>query len=224
MKTVFAVIVAGGSGTRLGGPVPKQFRVLADKPVIWHTLQAFSSAIPGIRIVLVLPEEHMEQGEYLKAVFSGVDIQVTKGGTTRFESVQNGLALTFGESIIMVHDAVRCLVSDALIQLCCTEAEKHGSAVPALYATDSIRLETGDSNEAIDRRRIRIIQTPQTFKSELILPAFKQLYREDFTDEATVVELAGHTIHLVPGEETNLKITRPADLLIAEQILLERKK
>ncbi|MBL0155389.1 MAG: 2-C-methyl-D-erythritol 4-phosphate cytidylyltransferase [Chitinophagaceae bacterium] len=224
MRNVFAVIVAGGSGTRLGGPVPKQFRVLADKPVLWHTLHAFSTAIPEIQIILVLPEEHLLQGKNMKNDFPGISIQVTQGGATRFESVKNGLALTAADSIIMVHDAVRCLVTAALIAHCCEEAALHGSAVPALYATDSIRLETGERNEAVDRRRIRIIQTPQTFKSELILPAFKQPYREEFTDEATVVEHTGKPIHLVPGEDTNIKITRPADLLIAEQILHERKK
>ena len=224
MKKIYAVIVAGGSGTRLGGPVPKQFRLLAGKPVLWHTLQAFIAAVPDIGIILVLPEEHLIKGDEIRNDFPDAHIRITQGGSTRFESVKNGLALTEADSIILVHDAVRCLVTAGLIAHCCKEAALHGSAVPALYATDSIRLETGERNEAVDRRRIRIIQTPQTFKSELILPAFKQPYREEFTDEATVVEHTGKPIHLVPGEDTNIKITRPADLLIAEQILHERKK
>jgi len=218
----YAVIVAGGSGTRMGGPVPKQFRVLNGKPVLWHTVHTYIQAIEKIHIILVLPEEHLRHAEIMKKEFPSASIQVTKGGKTRFDSVKNGLALTQDDSVIMVHDAVRCLVSANLIRRCRDEAVAHGHAIPAIYATDSIRLETGDHNERIDRNRIRIVQTPQAFLSKVIKPAFDQPYSTDFTDEASVLENTGVAIRLVKGEETNIKITRPVDLLIAEQILRDR--
>jgi 2-C-methyl-D-erythritol 4-phosphate cytidylyltransferase len=146
-------------------------------------------------------------------------IVITVGGETRFDSVKNGLKHVNENSIVFVHDGVRCLVSEKLIHRCYDEAVEKGNAVPAIKANDSLRIETNDGNEIIDRNKIRIMQTPKNFKSELIKPAFEQTYSESFTDEASVVESMGAKINLIEGESTNIKITQPIDLVIAERLV-----
>jgi 2-C-methyl-D-erythritol 4-phosphate cytidylyltransferase len=221
MKKV-AVIVAGGNGLRMGAFIPKQFLLLKGKPVLWYTLNSFLNAYDDLKIVLVLPEEHIERGEEIVGMFEGKDrVVIVKGGSTRFHSVQNGLKLIDEKSIVFVHDGVRCMVSDALIKRCYDLAVEKGNAIPAVAATDSIRIAEGEKNSVIDRTTVRIIQTPQTFDSETLLPAFAQAYNEAFTDEATVVEAFGIEIYLCEGDYNNIKITRPVDLLMAEKILEE---
>jgi 2-C-methyl-D-erythritol 4-phosphate cytidylyltransferase len=144
------------------------------------------------------------------------------GGETRFHSVKNGLALVSEPSIVFVHDGVRCLVTADLIKRCYQQALEKGSAIPAVRATDSVRLIVSDSHQPADRDNVRIIQTPQTFQAQLLLSAFDRDYEEAFTDEATVVEAAGQKVWLIEGEYENIKITRPADLLVAETILRDR--
>jgi len=219
MKT-FAVIAAGGSGTRMGSNIPKQFLELNGKPVIWHTLKAFSNAIADIHLVVVVPAEHLEQAKQVCSGFQ--NIQFVVGGATRFHSVKNGLRLVEQDSIVFVHDAVRCLVTSELILACLKQANEIGSAIPAVTVNDSLRLVDEHRNEVVDRNLIRVIQTPQTFNSNILLQAFQQDHDASFTDEATVVERSSKKIHLIEGEQTNIKITRPLDLLIAEKILEER--
>lgn len=218
----FAVIVAGGSGLRMGSATPKQFLLLQNKPLLWYTVQAFANAFSDIQIILVLPQVHLEFGKTIAAMFPQVAIQVTTGGDSRFQSVKNGLAFVPKNAIVFVHDGVRCLITPQLITNCYQQALQKGSAIPAVAATDSIRIANGDDSIVADRNNVRIIQTPQTFKSDLLLPAFQQPYSEAFTDEATVVEAFGEKVFLIEGDYTNLKITRPIDLLIAEKILEER--
>jgi 2-C-methyl-D-erythritol 4-phosphate cytidylyltransferase len=223
----YAIIVAGGTGTRMGGSTPKQFLLLNDKPVLYYTLKVFLEAYSDLQIILVLPEEYTDLGrEIIDAYFNYSRIQITAGGETRFDSVKKGLALVEKDSIIFVHDAVRCLVTTDLIHRCYENAVRIGSAVPAIRSKDSVRLlnEEENDNEVIDRSKIVFVQTPQTFHSRLLLPAFQIDYKERFTDEATVVEAFGLKISLVEGEENNIKITRPIDLLIAENLLKERKE
>ena len=223
----YAIIVAGGTGTRMGSNTPKQFLLLNDKPILYYTLKVFLDAYEDIEIILVLPEEYTELGrEIIDAYFDYSRIQITSGGETRFHSVKNGLALADKESIIFVHDAVRCLVTSDLIHRCFENALKTGSAVPALRSKDSVRLlnEEENDNEVLDRSKVVFIQTPQTFHSRILVPAFEIDYKERFTDEATVVEAFGLKISLVEGEENNIKITRPIDLFIAEKLLAEKKK
>ena len=218
----FAVIVAGGSGQRMGSSLPKQFLLLKDKPLLWYTIDAFLKAFDDLQIILVLPETHLETGEALRYLFDEPNrIQVIKGGETRFYSVQNGLQLVDENSIVFVHDGVRCLVSKDLIVRCYEQAIAKGSAIPAVAATDSIRIADKEKSIVADRNNVRIIQTPQTFRSEIILPAFNQPYHSNFTDEATVVEAFGKEIFLIEGEHQNIKITRPVDLIIAEKIIEE---
>lgn len=220
----FAVIVAGGNGLRMGTALPKQFLPLRGKPVLLYTLDAFLQAFPDLEIILVLPEAYMEKGlEILRSSSDPDRIGVTAGGETRFHSVKNGLDHIRQHSIVFIHDGVRCLPSRELIHRCYAGALDKGNAIPALRATDSIRLETVGGNSQVDRNKVRIIQTPQTFYSDIVKAAFEQDYEESFTDEASVVEKLGVKIHLVEGEDSNLKITRPIDLLIAEQILDERE-
>ena len=219
MKKV-AVIVAGGSGTRMNNAVPKQFLLLNGKPVLYYTLNTFLQSYDDREVVLVLPEEHVAAGqEIIDAFFDYNRIQITVGGRTRFHSVQNGLQLIKEESIVFVHDAVRCLLSTDLIQRCYEAATEFGSAIPVTDAKDSIRMITEEDNVALERSFIKIVQTPQTFHSKILLPAFNIDYKDKFTDEATVVEAFGLKVHLVAGEDNNIKITMPADLLLAEQII-----
>lgn len=216
-----AVIVAGGKGLRMQNAVPKQFLPLADKPVLYHTIAAFQQAIPGIRIVLVLPQDHISYANMILQQFAGgIEVTIVTGGATRFESVRNGLREAKEEDIIFVHDGVRPLISAALIGRCYETAATQGSAIPAVAVSDSIRALNGDGRSmSVDREQLRAIQTPQTFKGTVLLPAFAQPYQESFTDEASVVEAYGGQVFLVEGEKTNIKITTPEDMIFAHAIL-----
>ena len=219
MKKI-AVIVAGGNGTRMNTQMPKQFLLLNGKPVLYYTINTFLKAYSDIKIILVLPEEYIAAGkEIIDAYFDSSRIIITEGGRTRFHSVQNGLQLINEESIIFVHDGVRCLLSTDLVQRCYNTAVEFGSAIPVVDCKDSVRIIKGENNEAAERNNIKLVQTPQTFHSKILLPAFKIDFKDKFTDEATVVEAFGLKVYLVEGEENNIKITKPADLLIAEKLI-----
>lgn len=218
----YAVIVAGGTGKRMGSAIPKQFLLLNDKPVLYYTIKTFLEAYEDLQIILVLPHEYSDMGkEIIDAYFDYDRILIGSGGETRFHSVQNGLRMIEEEAIVFVHDAVRCLVTTELIHRCYEHALQMGSAVPVIHSRDSVRLlnEEKNDNEVMDRNRIVLVQTPQTFHSKILRPAFEIDYKERFTDEATVVEAFGLKISLLEGEENNIKITTPVDLLIAERIL-----
>ncbi len=223
----YAIIVAGGSGQRMGQKQPKQFLEIHGKPLIWYTVRAFLEAYDDMVVILVLPEAYLTTGHELfgDELHAG-RLQTVKGGNNRFQSVKNGLTHVPTASTVFVHDGVRCLVTTALIQRCFEATISSGSAVPAIEPPDSIRLinnVTGDQNSSVlDRSRIRLIQTPQTFPAAVLQEAFTQPYHEKFSDEATVVETAGFTVNLVEGERSNIKVTYPIDLLIAEQLLRRR--
>jgi 2-C-methyl-D-erythritol 4-phosphate cytidylyltransferase len=215
----YAVIVAGGSGTRMGSDLPKQFMLLKDKPVLYYSIKTFLDTYPDLEVILVLPVDHVGKGqEVIDAFFDKERIQITEGGDTRFQSVKNGLELVTEESIVFVHDAVRCLVTKNLVRRCYASAIETGSAIPAIASKDSVRLLTEEGNDPVDRSKIMLVQTPQTFHSKILLPAFQIDYKDKFTDEATVVEAFGLKVSLVEGDENNIKITRPVDLLIAEKL------
>ncbi len=220
MKKV-AVVVAGGTGSRMNSIIPKQFLLIKGKPVLYYTLYTFLQSYNDLTVILVLPEEHIAAGqEIIDAFFDYKRIQITAGGRTRFHSVQNGLELLTEECMVFVHDGVRCLLTKNLIKRCYEAALEFGSAIPITECKDSVRLIRGDDNEAFDRGKVKLVQTPQTFHSKILLPAFKIDYKDKFTDEATVVEAFGLKVHLVEGEEGNIKITKPMDIFIAEQLLL----
>ena len=220
----FAVIVAGGSGLRMGTAIPKQFLLLRGKPVLAYTIEAFLQSFSDLVIALVLPASHLKTGQEIISYSTAPHrIHITEGGETRFHSVKAGLQVIQHHSVVFVHDGVRCLPSKELIHRCYQAAVEHGNAIPAISATDTIRIETAGGSTQIDRNKVRIIQTPQTFYSDVLKAAFDQEYRENFTDEASVVEKLGIKINLIEGESSNIKITQQIDLLIAEKILEERE-
>ena len=219
----YAIIVAAGSGIRMGGTVPKQFILVNSKPVLYYSLQTFLNAFADIEIILVLPVDYTDMGqEIIDAYFDNENIRITAGGDTRFQSVKNGLQLVEEDSIIFVHDGVRCLLTENLIHRCYARAVETGTAIPVITSKDSVRIVHEEGNDAIERNKVMLVQTPQTFHSRILLAAFKIDYKEKFTDEATVVEAYGLKVTLVEGEENNIKITRPMDLLMAEKIINER--
>jgi 2-C-methyl-D-erythritol 4-phosphate cytidylyltransferase len=218
-----AIIVAGGTGQRMGSMVPKQFLAIQGKPILLHTIDQFVAAFSDIQLVVVLPEGYVQEGQDLltKNGFTK-NIVFVAGGDTRFQSVKNGLAQVKESAIVFVHDAVRCLLTPALIQRCYQQALENGSAIPAVSSTDTVRLIKGEKNEVFDRESVMLIQTPQTFQSDILLDAFNQTFDPIFTDEANVIEANGKPVFLVDGEFENIKITRPLDLAIAEYILAKR--
>jgi 2-C-methyl-D-erythritol 4-phosphate cytidylyltransferase len=216
----YAIIVAGGTGSRMGSDLPKQFMLVKDKPVLYYSIKTFLDAFEDLEIILVLPAAFTDIGEeIIDAFFDKEKIKIAIGGETRFQSVKNGLKLVESESIIFVHDAVRCLVSVNLIHRCYELAIQTGAAVPVVPSKDSVRILSDDGNGVIDRNKVMLVQTPQTFHSKILLPAFDIDYKDKFTDEATVVEAYGLRVALAEGEETNIKITKPLDLLIAERVI-----
>ena len=215
-----AVIVAGGSGTRMGTELPKQFLKVKNKPLLYYTLDVFLRSYADMKVILVLPEEYTETGrEIIDAYFDENRITLAVGGATRFESVQNGLQLIEDESVVFVHDAVRCLVTMELIHRCYNKALETGSAIPVIKCSDSVRLISEEGSDALERDKIVLVQTPQVFHSKILLPAFKIDYKDRFTDEATVVEAFGMKVSLVEGDKNNIKVTHPVDLIIAERLL-----
>lgn len=216
----FALIVAGGSGQRMGAAIPKQFLLLKEKPVLMHTLEAFFNA--GVnRIILVLPQAHFDTWKTLCTQYHfSIPHELVEGGSTRFQSVSNGLhAMGKHVALVAIHDGVRPLVSRALIERCYAEAEIHGNALAVVPSKDSLRMKRGKENTSVNRTDYMLVQTPQTFVLSQIQEAYLQPGQDAFTDDASVFEAAGGKIHLVEGEYSNLKITTPEDLKIAEALM-----
>jgi 2-C-methyl-D-erythritol 4-phosphate cytidylyltransferase len=198
--------------------------LLKGKAIISYTIKTFLDAYPDLIVILVLPEDYIDTAKGMDDIYFDKNrIKIIAGGKTRFHSVKNGLALIKEKSIIFVHDGVRCLLTQKLIHRCFDNAQAFGSAIPVIPSKDSVRLQNGKDNEPIDRNKVMLVQTPQTFKSEILLPAFEAAYNDSFTDEATVVEASGKKVFLVEGEDENIKITMPVDLLVAEKILENQK-
>ena len=204
----------------MGSVLPKQFLLIHNKPVIWYTLHVFLKSFKDIHIILVLPEEYYDTGRAIcDEVASAHPIQTITGGSTRFHSVQKGLSLVLEPSVVFVHDAVRCLLSPSLIHHCFEETMKYGSAIPCVDSRDSVRILTESGHQSVKRTDVKLVQTPQTFLSDILLPAYQAAYRDEYTDDASVVEASHHSVHLVEGEVDNIKITTPLDLAIAEELL-----
>ena len=218
-----AIIVAGGTGQRMGTALPKQFLAIEGKSILLHTIGQFVTAFSDINFIIVLPADYIQEGQTLITA-SGLSqsFQFVAGGDTRFQSVKNGLAQADSDAIVFVHDAVRCLLTPYLIQRCYQQAIEKGSAIPAVSSTDTIRITEGTKHHVVDRANVMMIQTPQTFNAALLKKAFEQAYQPAFTDEANVLEASGKEVYLIEGEYENIKITRPLDLAIAEYILAKR--
>ncbi len=216
----FVIIVAGGSGKRINTEIPKQFISLAGKPVLIHTISAFYNYSPEINILLVLPKIYFGLWENLcKNHNFNISHKIVEGGKTRFHSVKNGISKIEKYGIIAVHDGVRPLVKKQVIEKAFLDAEIYGNAVPAIPVNESVREIYKTGSKIFNRSNLRIIQTPQVFKSSILIKAYQQSYQKKFTDDATVVESAGEKINLIAGNPENIKITTPIDLKIAEVLL-----
>ena len=226
-ERVGIVVVAGGSGSRMGAAMPKQFLEIAGRPVLVRTLERMHAALPDSQIVVVLPEAHVElwQECYEKAKCK-VEHTIALGGATRFDSVASGIAALSDDcTLIAVHDGVRPLLSVEMIRRGVECAAESGAAVPVIAVVDSIReVDEQCTSHAVDRSRLRAVQTPQVFRADLLKEAYEAIGarledRSKATDDASVVEMYGHAVALYEGEPQNLKLTTPTDLSVAEIIL-----
>lgn len=223
----FAILVAGGQGLRMGGDVPKQFLPLDGRPVLMHTIDRFREVFPDMHIIVVLPQgqhdywhdlcrRHHLEGGFLTA----------PGGDTRFHSVLNGLnaiPADVSEGLVGVHDGVRPFVSRDTLRRCYEEAARSGTAVPVVPVVETLRHVSPDGESmTVPRSDYRLVQTPQVFSLALLRRAYRQPYAPHFTDDASVVEALGERITLVEGNRENIKLTTPADLLLAKGIMEAR--
>ncbi len=219
MKKKSVIIVAGGTGKRMGTEVPKQFLLLKQKPVLFYSLETFHAFDPNIQIILVIPETHFNYWKSLcKEHHLDIPLVLEKGGQVRFESVKNGLKRV-PDGLVAIHDGARPLINRQTILNLFSEAEKKGNAVPVQPVNESVREITEQGNHTVDRSKLYLVQTPQIFKSEDLHRAYQQDFREFFTDDASVVETLGIKINLVETTSPNIKITRPENLKVAEALL-----
>lgn len=220
MKNRFVIIVAGGSGSRMGTDAPKQFLPIGGLPILMHTIRRFRNYSPDLQIIVVLPPIQIPVWEALCRQHQFDEtVWVVAGGPTRFQSVRNGLqSIQAEDGLVAVHDGVRPFITTAIIQNSFETAERTGSAVTCVPLKDSARLVYPDGrSQAVDRASYRLVQTPQTFQLPLFRHAFQAQEQSFFTDCASVVEFAGYPITLIDGSYDNIKITTPDDLDIAEQ-------
>lgn len=213
------IIVAGGSGSRMGSTLPKQFSLVGGEPILARTINNFRKALPASRIVVVLPAEYIEFWKNFSARFNVAKHSVIEGGKERFHSVKSGIeSLSCELDLIAVQDGVRPFASKDMILRAVECASKNGSAIPVVKAVDSYRAIKGEESKIVDRTPLRIVQTPQIFAAPILRAAYDTPFRADFTDDASVVEYSGEKVTLCEGEYTNIKITTPSDLVIAEAI------
>lgn len=216
-----AIVVAGGTGSRMNSPLPKQFIPLHGKPLLLYSLEILADYDPDMEIVLVLPSDFKGMWEQICNDYSFArPVRITSGGRTRFHSVSAGLsALPLEESLVAVHDAVRPFINHSLLNRLFETAGKEGCAIPVYPVQDSLREKKEDGSIAVNRENFITVQTPQCFRSELLKTAYLQTIRNSFTDDASVYESAGGIIHTIEGEKWNIKITGPEDLLLAEALI-----
>lgn len=217
---IYVVIVAGGSGKRMGLDTPKQFLELAGKPVLMHTIERFRKFDSKIEIITVLPENQLRFWSELQKKYSfDVPHTLVKGGIHRFVSVKHGLEFVSGQGLVAIHDGVRPLVSNDTIRRCFETAAAKGNAIPVISPSDSLRIITDGVTKPVNRALVKQVQTPQVFDISLIKKAYMQDYDPSFTDDAAVLEKTGVQINIVEGNRENIKITNPEDLFIAQTLL-----
>jgi len=218
MNTV--IIVAGGRGKRMQKTTPKQFLILGGMPVLMRTINCFYNYDNSIRIILVLPKDEISTWEKLCVNYKFETAHtIVEGGEERFYSVQNALKLVGNNQLVAIHDGVRPFVSNTTIQNCFSQAEINGSAIPVVSLAESLRYCENEINKSVNRLNYKRVQTPQVFKSEIILAAYTQPFSNEFTDDASVVEKMGYHIHTISGNEENIKITTPLDMLVGEALV-----
>ena len=217
-KKYSVIIVAGGRGYRVGGETPKQFIVIAGKPMLMHTIEAFYAYDSRVRIVVVLPEGYSEIWKQLCNDYHfAIPHQLTVGGETRFHSVRNGLIEISNEEIVGIHDAARPFVSPQLIGRCFDESfQNQCGIIPVVDEVNSVRQITESGSRMLDRELLKIVQTPQVFPASLLKEAYRTDYNSLFTDDASVAEKHGIKIQLVNGDNINIKITTLFDVKLAE--------
>ena len=212
----YAIIVAAGSGTRMGGDTPKQFISIGGKPLLRHTIERFLSLSFPVGIIVVVNQEKKEYWkDYCRQSGFLERYAIPSGGITRFHSVQNALQYLPDDSVVAVHDGVRPFVTAEFLEKMFTAGEEMGNAIPAIAPVETVREVSGPESYVLKREDLRLIQTPQVFRSEVIKAAYKLPYDPAFTDDASVVEAAGWRINLVEGLKYNIKITTPEDLALA---------
>ena len=213
----YIIIVAGGSGSRMGSTIPKQFLDLNSKPILMHTIEKMYRSLDHSEIILALPKSKFDTWKKLCQEHQfKVNHQVIEGGNTRFESVSNALKKVNEQSIIAVHDGVRPLVKNSVVNECMQTAQKKGTAIPVMAIEESLRQKTDSGSVVVNRDEYLIVQTPQCFSSEVLLKAYQQDYSPTFTDDASVVEAMGIEIQLIQGNKENIKITTQEDLKKAQ--------
>ncbi|MCE6992323.1 2-C-methyl-D-erythritol 4-phosphate cytidylyltransferase [Dyadobacter sp. CY323] len=218
----FAIIVAGGSGSRMKSDISKQFLSINGLPVLMHTILAFRTYSAALEIIVVLPENQFNFWRELCQLHEfRQSYRLVAGGETRFHSVRNGLdQIVTVEGLVAVHDGVRPIISKQIIAESFSNSREYGTAVVSVPLKDSIRIvHSKNENKTANRADFRLIQTPQTFRLDWMRNAFDTPYQETFTDCASVLEAKGYPIHLIDGEYENIKITTPEDLLWAEVYL-----
>jgi 2-C-methyl-D-erythritol 4-phosphate cytidylyltransferase len=217
---LYAVIVAGGHGKRMGSELPKQYLELAGKPVLMRTLERFKAFDESIELITVLPENQLRFWAELQKKYSfDIPHTIVKGGKARFYSVRNGLQFVDDLSLVAIHDGVRPFVSIDTIKRCFQMAEELGNAVPVISPTESMRIVSETGSAPINRMNVKIVQTPQVFNAEIIRKAYRQDYLPEFTDDASVLEKTGIKINLIEGNRENIKITTPEDLVISSALV-----
>ena len=221
----YAVIVAGGSGTRLGSKLPKQFLDLNGYPLLWWSLKAFHNEDISTEIILVLPEKFIDEWKKIVRLLSHEDNiphKIISGGSSRTESVKRGLSLIDQpDSIVAVHDAARPIITAEMISAGWEAAMTDGTAIPVVPVTDSLRRVVSEGSMAVDRSEYVAVQTPQVFKSHILIKAYRDNPEEVFSDDASAVEKTGVKINLYPGSYENIKVTNPGDMEIASHFLKE---
>ncbi len=219
-KKYYAIITAGGSGTRMGGGVAKQFLEIGGKPVIVHTINNFLSLPFPVEIILVLPAGAKEfWKKYCRDNDFVFKHTVVSGGITRFHSVKNALKYVERGGVVAVHDGVRPFASTEFIEQMFNLADIYPAVIPGVKPADSIRKVSENTSIPVNREELVMIQTPQIFHSDILIDSYNIAYKPEFTDDASVVEYAGNIIQLAQGRKINIKITEPQDLIFAEGIL-----
>ena len=223
-RIIYGIFVAGGSGTRMGGDLPKQFLLLDNRPILQRTIEQFVEAVPGMKVITVLPRTHFQTWKDLCAAYSfNCPQTLVAGGLTRFHSVQNALRKVPDGAIVSIHDGVRPLISAELVRRM-TERMQEGcrALLPVRPVVDTLRSTDPDLPDP-DRSKVVAVQTPQMFRSEDIKAAYTQAYELSFTDDASVAARYDIPLTFEEGERLNFKITTPEDLALAEAILTQRK-
>lgn len=219
------IIVAGGSGTRMGAEIPKQFIELNGKPILMHTIENLHAMDTEMQLVLVLPKEQFLFWDDLKKAHNfSIPHALAEGGKTRFLSVKNGLSKINDSDVVGVHDGVRPFVSENVFAACFESANRIGASIPVVSIVQSLRVLSDDKSSAVDRNKYRAVQTPQCFQTSILKKAFDSTNRIDYSDDATVVEEYGQRIAMVDGNAENIKITTPTDLELAELIVRRQSK